>query len=185
MERNKDILNKLNSISSSLAKATAKMPYHVPEYYFDNLSDRILAKVQLYENEDTQPSSSYHIPSGYFETFPQQVLEKAKHTETDDIIYQPQKQKINSVITVLGTLALIFIAAYTLLHKPDSSIEAQLAGITTEEIDNYIAANVDNYTLETFEDNLLIEDIDITNYINGEDITNYLNDAGMEYENIN
>lgn len=185
MERNKDILNELNSISSILAEAPAKMPHYVPENYFDNLSGRILAKAQLHTKEDTQAPASYHIPVGYFEAFPQRVLEKAKHNEANDIIYQPPKQKANPIITVLGTLALIFIAAYTLLHKPDSSIEAQLAGITTEEIDNYIAANVDNYTLETFEDNLLIEDIDITNYINGEDITNYLNDAGMEYENIN
>lgn len=187
MERNTEIINELNNLSGLLAKAPVTMPYIVPESYFQVLSENIASHAQQASSLNTS-APAYEVPSNYFEDLPQQVLAKAKQDEVNDIIYKRPKQKYSQVKIAIAALVILFISigTYPLWYQPTMTIEQQLADIPTEDLNEYIAANIEGYTLETFETTLPVEDMSLpTDNINTEDITKYLDYTGSDYENIN
>jgi hypothetical protein len=84
MTRNLEISNELMAISPAVANLNAAMPYHVPEGYFETLSDVILARVHAGSGEESAvvsvagKSTPFEVPDGYFNNLSDSILSKIK-----------------------------------------------------------------------------------------------------------
>ncbi len=86
MEKQNDILNELAELNSPLAGMSRKMPYQLPEGYFDKLSDHLIT-VLVYEDEpvtDLGNETPFEVPEGYFDLFPSVMF---------DIVHQQQAKQ--------------------------------------------------------------------------------------------
>ncbi|XZF16022.1 hypothetical protein ACTHGU_07780 [Chitinophagaceae bacterium MMS25-I14] len=89
MHYNNDIEEELKRLGSPLAGMSRKMPYHIPEGYFNHLAEELSEGVQAAAN-DSEPGLFSHIsfpmeaPEGYFNYFPQQALMMAREQEILD-----------------------------------------------------------------------------------------------------
>lgn len=85
MENRINIVNELMELSPVLAQTQPNMPYRVPEGYFDQLPEKILALSRTSQetpallNQGKQ--TPYSIPQGYFENLADTVLGKIKTIE--------------------------------------------------------------------------------------------------------
>jgi hypothetical protein len=88
MTRNLEISNELMAISQAVANLNASMPYHVPEGYFETLSDVILARVHAGSGEESAvvnvagKSTPFEVPDGYFNNLSDSILSKIKTQQT-------------------------------------------------------------------------------------------------------
>jgi hypothetical protein len=84
MTRNLEISNELLAISQAVANLNASMPYHVPDGYFETLSDVILARVHAGSGEESAvvsvagKSTPFEVPEGYFTSLSDSILSKIK-----------------------------------------------------------------------------------------------------------
>jgi hypothetical protein len=84
--RHADVMEELNSLSSSLADAPQVFPFTVPQGYFEQLPQRIIALV----NEELEPLTGYSRtspltppPDGYFTGLAAGILQKVKMEEEE------------------------------------------------------------------------------------------------------
>lgn len=84
--------DKVHTFSFDEGKKPAAAGYKVPDGYFDNLSNAVLAKIRKNDTEETakenqtypvlsgiKKDNSLSVPPGYFDHLPQQILEKVKN----------------------------------------------------------------------------------------------------------
>ena len=94
MKRNPEIGNELEAISTAVANLSSKMPFRVPEGYFELFPDRMMLLIMaemaasgLNENPDFGQkignSLPFFVPEGYFEGLSGNILSKIKNTETE------------------------------------------------------------------------------------------------------
>lgn len=87
--RHTAVMDELNSLSSSLADAPQTFPFTVPQDYFEQLPQRIIALV----NEELAPELTGYPrvcpltppPDGYFTTLSAEILQKVKPDDEDAV----------------------------------------------------------------------------------------------------
>lgn len=79
----------LQGLSGVLANMDKKLPFSVPEGYFEGLGSGILDKLRSGLDEEgislpgnIREKNPYTIPENYFQEFPGKLLDKIKHSET-------------------------------------------------------------------------------------------------------
>ena len=81
MERSKEILNELQTISPALAELEKTNVFQVPDGYFTDLEKRISTLAFLHQDEKNK---DLHVPKGYFDELSSKILSKIKSAETDN-----------------------------------------------------------------------------------------------------
>ena len=102
MKRNPEIGKELEIISPAVANLSFRMPFYIPEGYFESLPHQIL---ELIKNEncidseiteksifDSKPAilSPFSVPEGYFDGLSANILSKIKETEDESVIAELQ-----------------------------------------------------------------------------------------------
>lgn len=99
----KDIIQELNDLGSSLSNSERINPYTVPAGYFENFAESMLSNLKNQE-EEKQPAwtkaNGYHVPDGYFSGFADNMLQKIKaHADN-----QTSQQEIEELSPLLNSL---------------------------------------------------------------------------------
>jgi hypothetical protein len=101
--KNKDIIQELSELQSSLTNATPQNIYSVPEGYFDGFADRILNLVKMDESSWLSSLSKnvpYQVPAGYFDGLEEKIMEAVRnHTD-----YQTSEEELESLSPLLNSL---------------------------------------------------------------------------------
>ncbi|MDZ4845468.1 MAG: hypothetical protein SH857_07965 [Chitinophagales bacterium] len=155
MENKDDIQKELNELAPKLGSMEKKNLFPVPDYYFQSLPDKLLARVK---NE------------------PQPWTERLENSlnRIFSRIFQPRY-----TVTFATSLVLLAVAIGFLKKKETDNGAPQLSQIPTEEIDAYILADLDEFEIiglnTTTEISSETERI-IPDNISDEELNNYLND---------
>ena len=110
MNRNTEIGNELAAISPAVANLSSKMPFRIPEGYFELFPERmmLLIRAQMPESgNEAMPSfgqnlvnsTPFSVPEGYFEGLSGNILSKIKNAENESAA-----DEINRISPVLANL---------------------------------------------------------------------------------
>ena len=98
---NKDIIQELSDLGSSLATAVSQNPYSVPETYFDGFAAEVLGIVRATDYLSTfTRQMPYQVPAGYFEGMHERVMETIRNHAD----YQTSKEELESLSPLLSSL---------------------------------------------------------------------------------
>jgi len=133
MKYQKEIQDELNEISPLLAKKRGEPDgFKVPDNYFDYLSESIMEQVKLEPKLDSVERSTVADP-WYAFLFNRQFF------------------------AGLATLSLLLVTALFLFNQPTNGTE--LADISSEEAESYIANNLEEFDLTLFLEADLLSEI--------------------------
>lgn len=126
--------------------------YIVPENYFNNLSNNIISQIKQEEALGKfLNKTTFIVPENYFENLPQNILDKIKTPVKKGRVIT--LKTVRNVLAVAATLTLFIAGAWFLnTDKNSLNIDEQIAQLSTNDIEAYIASN----TYE-FENGLLAE----------------------------
>lgn len=154
MENKDDIQKELNEFAPKLARMEKKNPFSVPDYYFQSVPDKLLARAK---NE------------------PQAWTERLENSLNNIFsrIFQPRY-----AVTFATFLVLLAVSIGFLKKKESANVAPQLSQIPTEEIDSYILSDFDDYELVALNgtDEVTGKENFIPENISDEELNNYLND---------
>ncbi len=135
MEYKKEIQDELSELSPLLAKMRQEPAgFIVPENYFDYLSESIMEQVKL------EPKSDFVEPSNLSVSQPWYAFLFSR-----------------SLFAGLASFAVLLVAMFFLLNQPSNGNE--LAEISSEEAEYYIANHLDEFELTLFLDSDLLGEI--------------------------
>ncbi len=101
---NKDIIQELSDLESSLAGVNPQNIYSVPKGYFDGFAGKVIGLVKNDENlawlSSLPKESPYRVPAGYFEELEEKIMQIIqKHPD-----YQTSKEELESISPLLNSL---------------------------------------------------------------------------------
>lgn len=138
-----EVKKELYEISPLLAGMVKKMPFSVPEGYFNSFSELGLFKKETVEEEtallpqNLKNSTSYTLPQDYFENFPGKVLEKLKNREEGKLVkMRPFYLRWKNLAAAAVIIGLLITGAW-FMNQPqavNSSDIGQAATTTLDEI---------------------------------------------------
>ncbi len=126
------------------AERLRKLPFLVPEGYFNELSNSVSERLKLEqtsENEDFSLGSqeyNWQVPEGYFDTLPGKIWSR---------IDQEATQKETKVISLWGnwkvwsaaaSVFVLLLAGLIFFLNPNKSIETENMALAPEEIERYL-----------------------------------------------
>ncbi len=114
MNRNPEIGQELLGLSPAVANLSARMPFHVPEGYFELFPERMLdllraehefelasAKSTIFD-EKTPISGPFMVPDGYFDELSGNILHKIREIEVESVKSIPGQKQSARVISIGG-----------------------------------------------------------------------------------
>lgn len=151
MERNNDIQDELNMLNSTLGTLPKRMPYQVPQDYFEELPSRI----SLHKKD--RHMAPHIVPKGYFDNLPEQMLEKLKQEQD----YQaPKAKRIDiswrsiSLAAAAVIIILISIGVYQAPKEQPLSVAENLEQVSDDKILAYLEDNIDDYDVDLIKSSL-------------------------------
>jgi len=101
---NKDIIQELNDLESSLSKGIPTNIYMVPNGYFEGFADQVLGIVKADESLGWLASlpkiTPYQVPVGYFDVFAEKIMK----TVSEHPDYQNSREELESISPFLNNL---------------------------------------------------------------------------------
>ena len=99
---NKDIIQELNELGSSLANNTLQNTYLVPEGYFESFAMQVLSRIKIDETwlPGLPKETPYQVPEGYFEGLQEQIMETIRQHPD----YQTSEEELESISPLLNSL---------------------------------------------------------------------------------
>jgi hypothetical protein len=98
---NKDIIQELSDLGSSLVSATPQNTYSVPEGYFEGFATEVLSLVKANEFLSALPKETpYQVPVGYFNGLEERMMEVIRNHAD----YQTSKEELESISSLLSSL---------------------------------------------------------------------------------
>jgi hypothetical protein len=98
---NKDIIQELNELGSSLANAELRDIYLVPKGYFEGFASQVLGLIKIDEKLVHLPKETpYQIPTGYFVGLEERIMEAIRNHAD----YQTSKEELESISPLLNSL---------------------------------------------------------------------------------
>lgn len=139
--------DELTDLSPLLAGISRKMPFSVPENYFDETALNLPAITE----EERLPqflsvagkSMPYEVPVGFFEAFPQQVLDKVARPKARVISFNRKWMRYAAVAILAGIVVLSSIVYFSgnkvdPVHEPGEWVALKLKNVSTQELDAFI-----------------------------------------------
>jgi len=101
----KDIIQELSDLGSSLANATLQNIYSVPDGYFEGFASMIMSRIQAEEDGSVFLASlpketPYEVPVGYFEGLEERMLVMIRNHAD----YQNSQEELESISPLLSSL---------------------------------------------------------------------------------
>ena len=101
---NKDIIQELSDLESSLAGINLQNIYSVPKGYFDGFAGQVINLVRNDENlawlSSLPKESPYRVPAGYFEGLEERIMQAVQNHPD----YQTSKEELESISPLLNSL---------------------------------------------------------------------------------
>jgi len=144
---NKDIIQELNDLGSSLAKITVPNPYSVPEGYFEAFADRVLSLLRDDESwlYGLPKETPYQVPAGYFDGLEERIMEMVR-THPD---YQTSEEELEEISPLLSSLNKRPVYSVPggyfenfSVAAAENSTDGRVVGITSHKWFRYAAAAV-------------------------------------------
>lgn len=102
---NKDIIQELNDLGSSLSHATPQNIYSVPEGYFDGFAEHVLNLAKTNDGlawiSSLPKLNPYQVPVGYFDGLEEQIMETIRQHPD----YQTSQEELESISPLLNSLS--------------------------------------------------------------------------------
>src|ERR1043165_6934301 len=131
MEHNEDESMSLKRI---VGEGSAKMPYELPEGYFEGLSKEMLDAVKgdalISEASKKMP---YDLPEGYFEGLPGAIYDKATRRR-GGFLFSLQRSSISRTAIAAGIGLLIVASGVWYLSQRPGGIEREIRNIPKSEV---------------------------------------------------
>lgn len=170
MAINNDILQELKEMNSPLAELPERMPFNLPEGYFEQLPD-VVNEAKERELSKAMPHTT---PVGYFDRLPQQVIAAAISKPTQQrktVQFAPIRWMAAAILVITIT-----IGGYNFLQPNTPSFEEQLSNIPETDLLAYVQYNIDEFGPEVLEANITdvsistdkIEESNLQEYIENE-----------------
>ncbi len=139
----KEIEEELRNISPFLAdlkkELADKEPFKTPKFYFDTLADNVIAKVESQTQISTPPQ--YAEPPNWISAIQRGLA----------AILQPR------YALAFATAAVLAVTGWFFMHSQQPVSDINFA--TTEEIQQYIHDNIDDFDLELLQENGALADV--------------------------
>jgi hypothetical protein len=99
---NKDIIQELNELGSSLANKTLQNTYLVPKGYFESFAIQVLSRIKTDGTwfSGLPKETPYQVPEGYFEGLQEQIMETIRQHPD----YQTSEEELESISPLLNSL---------------------------------------------------------------------------------
>ena len=101
---NKDIIQELSDLESSLAGINLQNIYSVPKGYFDGFAGQVISLVRNDENlawlSSLPKESPYRVSAGYFEGLEERIMQTIRNHPD----YQTSKEELESISPLLNSL---------------------------------------------------------------------------------
>ena len=172
MSEENNILNELREMGSPLADMPRRMPYAVPDNYFEGAEERILAVAGGLPG--VKAELPYGVPQGYFEVLPEKMLAASKQADkgTRTVTFVPRMQWATAAVLVL----MISLGGYiTFRGQVMSEPEHLLSSVPASEIRAYVENRYEITEMHGSADSKLSG-----LQLNKREIESYLNDNGWE-----
>lgn len=167
MNNQNTIINEeLKVIAPNLAKIQRTNPFSVPVHYFEASSAQLLEKVkaagELSVLESLKKENPFEVPYNYFESLPNKILNRVREEEkktnwVDEVLSKlsfllKPRFATASIIVVIGLIFFINRFNHQAVNTPTlAAIEKQ---VTTQDVDDYINTNIDQFDERTIAANL-------------------------------
>ena len=137
--------NELSQLSPFLAGISRKMPYAVPEGYFESTIENLSA---LTSDEDSlvlsfiSRENVYEVPLGYFANFPEQIMEKLSRREARVVPIMKRKWVRMAVAAMVTGVLILSGITYFNTGKTDGNqpVAVEIKKASTEELDAFVQA---------------------------------------------
>lgn len=140
--------DELATLSPLLAGISRKMPFEVPENYFEKATSNLPGLIQ----EEYLPevlsgvnkAMPYEVPAGYFEGLPQLVLDKVSRPKGRVVSFNRNWMRYAVAAVVTGIIALSSIFYFSSGSKtdpeqqPEAWIAKKLKNVSTQELEEFI-----------------------------------------------
>lgn len=124
-----------------------KVPHHdalqsrdafkVPDSYFDNLTERIMTRIEMEAISIPANEKTFQVPAGYFETFTNRLMDKI-HKQSMPKTIQTSFQR-NFIYSAAAAVVLILVSWFIMsLYSKQSSVD-YLALSSEEELLEYVS----------------------------------------------
>lgn len=202
MEKRKEILEELREIAGEWKDTSGKLPYTLPNDYFETLPDQILLKIKdleirqvpiaelkalsprLAELPKTVP---FHVPGDYFEGLVPTILARVKGPSVSKTFgfrrssFRWQYALAASVITVVLGSSLLFFHQNSMRN-----LDGQLAKVSDQEIMEYLENHSDVFDNEVILKNLSEKSLSAENAVQelpNDQLQKYLEDHAIVDDN--
>jgi len=102
---NKDIIQELSDLGSSLNSMTSHNVYSVPQGYFEGFADHILSLVKNNESlawlSSLPKETPYQLPAGYFDDLEEKIMDSIRNHPD----YRTSKEELESISPFLNSLS--------------------------------------------------------------------------------
>jgi hypothetical protein len=127
----KEIQDELEKLAPSLSKLKKEEVSDVPENYFSQLPDQILNQIDFSENKTIAETVSISRSSSWLDQL----------TERLAIFFQPKMAVGFALMIMLGVASV-----FTLNDRSRS--DTRVADLTSNELENYVKANIDDFEVQ-------------------------------------
>lgn len=132
-----DELRDIAPFLSDLKKQNRKEPFSTPQFYFDNLADRVLAQTQ-------HPLSIQQAPSAQKGALGQ-LLEKISQT-----LWQPRLAMAFGAVLIMVCAGSFWFFNTKTNARQTNDMAIVLSDLTQEEVSEYVNENIDDFDDELF-----------------------------------
>jgi hypothetical protein len=149
--------DELAALSPLLAGISRKMPFSVPESYFDEATMALPGLIREERLSEVLSGASktmpYEVPIGYFEGLPQQILNRVAKPKAKVISFNRNWMRYAVAAVLIGIVALSSIVYFSSGSKVDPAkqpevwIAKKLKNVSNQELEEFIkTASVVNGT---------------------------------------
>jgi len=155
-----DAREELAGLSPLLSGMDKKMPYHLPEGYFDTL-EAIIAEENLFPlMTGLKDRETYQVPAGYFESFPEILSARVQPVKAPARVISISRQRkawwqYSAAAVILG---FVFTLGWLRLHTPagrqgptNADVAQGLTRISDQDIQSFMD-NQDNHVAPVQQD---------------------------------
>jgi hypothetical protein len=140
--------NELDSLSPLLSGISRKMPFSVPEGYFDEASTSLPGLIHDEQLPEVLSGASktmpYEVPVGYFKALPQQVVNKVSKPKGRVISFNRNWMRYAVAAVMIGIVVLSSILYFSSgsnedpTQQSESWLAQKLKNVSNQEIEEFI-----------------------------------------------
>jgi hypothetical protein len=149
-EQESAVSTELTELSPLLAGISKKMPNHLPENYFEELTQEIPAIISdeaLPAVIDFSKSNPYQVPQGYFDGLSEQVLHKVPKNpgkvvsinRSRNFMRMAVAAMVTGLIALSGVLYFSNNSSIDPVNQSEEWVANKLDGVSTQALDDFIS----------------------------------------------